>query len=857
MLELYELRTNNMESPVIDANPVFSWKMRSSKDSVLQKSYRIVVKKEDETFWDSGEIESRNQFFIDYNGLEIQSCSEYSWNLTVTDNQNEEAHAKAFFSTAFMKSSEWKANWVEYPLKRESASTYKYGNSYPPILFEKTFNARGRIAKATVHASAHGVYRLAINGDRADDREFAPEFTFYEKTTYYQTYDVKDLIKPGSNSLSMYVGDGWYFSSQAGPTLKEKHPDPSVIFQLELVYEDGSSETVISDADVRCSTDFILWSDLYQGESQDLREKGHGNSIAGVVRDYGHSFLKAQPMNPIRIIKQLQAERVMKTPAGETVVDFGQIISGKARIRIDIPEGAVASFDYFEVLSSEGNYINTMFAPQRDSVISAGKPFTHEAYFTFHGFRYIRVNGIENVRKEDFTALLLSTEKDNHGSFRCSDPMINRLYENIRFSQYNNMMSIPTDCPTREKAGWTGDILIYAKTAMLNEDMTNFLGSWLNSVRDCQSDDGVVKIVAPYMKLYERLFLSVCSGFGDSSETGVAGWSDAVVWVPYDMYRTTGNRKILEDNFQAMDRWCRYVIRTAREKRGSYGIPEEFDMHLWNTGFHFGEWLIPSRPDIPGDPYGRCKESSFYIAPFFGYMTMRKMSEICRILGKADLEGRYEDHSRIMRKSIQDGIFRRGLMPSNLMGAYILAFAFDLVPEDLHDSYKQILIDLIESKGDCLDTGFLATPFILEVLCDLGEKDLAYRILLQTKRPSWLYEVIHGATTIWEAWDADDACSGGRFVSFDHYAFGCIDSWMFRHIAGIGNEEPGFRRFTVNPDKGFGIDSFERTHETGYGEIKVSRKGETLDVDVPCNTEAVVFWNGKVSEVGSGHHTFA
>lgn len=326
---------------------------------------------------------------------------------------------------------------------------------------------------------------------------------------------------------------------------------------------------------------------------------------------------------------------VFTSPAGETIVDFGQVLAGRARIRIDVPKGQTVSLDYFEILDEKGNYIDTMFAPQKDIVISAGEPFVHEALFTFHGFRYIRVTGIEDVRKEDFTAVLLSTAKENAGTFACSDARLNRLYQNVRWSQYSNMMSVPTDCPSREKGGYTGDLLIYAKTALKNEKLTPFLKSWLNSVRLDQAGDGVVMIVSPYMKLYENLMKDASARYGEDTISGVAGWSDAIVWIPYEMYQVTGDRLVLKENYEAMEKWCEYIIHTA-EKHSTLAIPEQYDRYLWNTGFHFGEWLVPGREDHTGEPFGICRETAYYTTPFFGYATIKKMTEICQVLGKKD-----------------------------------------------------------------------------------------------------------------------------------------------------------------------------------------------------------------------------
>ncbi len=858
-MKLYSLRTNHIESPVVDCPPYFSWRIESDENDTLQESYRITVRRGDETVWDSGEVFSRIQSFIDYEGLPLVSCSVYHWRVTVRDNHGNEAEAEETFETAFLSPTEWKAKWMECPFTRISASEYRYGSSYPAVYFERNFEIRKNVSRAVLYITAYGVYRLNVNGVRPDEREFAPEFTSYEKTLYYQTYDVTSLLTEGGNEISVLVGDGWYFSSQAGPVMKERHPEPSVLFQLEIAYEDGMRETVISDESVTCRRSSIVYSDLYQGEKQDFTLPVF-DKVAARARNYGYSSLAVQPTEMITAVEKIPAQEIFLTPAGDTVVDFGQVIAGRASVRIDIPRGEEAVFEYFEILDVNGNYLNTMFAPQKDTFVSGGECTEYEAVFTFHGFRYIRVSGkkiIETMKKEDFTAVLLSTKKENCGSFSSSDSRLNRLYRNIRYSQYNNMMSIPTDCPSREKAGWTGDILVYARTAMLNEDMTPFLSSWLRAVRDDQRDNGVITIVSPFMKLYENLLKVQTEKFGDTGIAGVSGWSDAVVWVPYDMYMITGNRRVLCDNYKAMKKWAEYIIRTASTRRGESGIPLEYDQYLWNTGFHFGEWLVPSRPLKEGEgPYDACVETSYYTAPFFGYMTTRKLSRIASLLGETEDERRYDEIGRKMKWAIQNGIMRRGGMPEKYMGAYILAFAFDLVPDDLKEEYRDRLVSLLEANGLRLDTGFLATPFILDVLYTLGRKDLAYRILFNTSRPSWLYEVENGATAIWESWDADDARSNARFVSFDHYAFGSVDDFICRRICGIDSDTPGFSHILIAPDTDSCLSFSKREFISEAGAVTVEWNKDTLKVSIPPNTTADIFWKGRKHEVGSGNYSF-
>lgn len=860
-MRLYSLKTNERVTPVgIDGTPYFSWKISSDRENVRQTAYRVTLP----GIWDSGKVESREQAFVEYGGPSLSSCTEYRWQVTVWDDVGEEATAEASFETA---SPEWAGQWVESSIPRVR-SEYDYSlqdaealiqmkkeqenPGFPAVMFERRFTLpEKKILRARAYATACGVYQLGVNDVRPDDREFAPEFTSYEKLQYYQTYNITRLLFPGENRFNMYVGDGWYFSNQATPVFGERNPTPSVLYQLEIWFEDGEHRVIAPDGSETCALGPVIYSDIFQGEMHDLRlDLQTGQSV--VLKDYGYTTLAAQPMDPIRPMKLVPAVEVLKTPKGETVVDFGQVLAGRARVYVDIPLDQTAVFEYFEVLDKDGNYINTMFPAQKDTVISNGEPVTHEALFTFHGFRYIRVTGIENVRKEDFTAVLLTTEKEDAGGFECSEPRLTRLYQNIRWSQWNNMMSIPTDCPSREKAGWTGDILIYAKTALTNENVTAFLTSWLRNVRADQRENGTVMITSPFERLYDSLVRNVCLSFGDEQPTNVAGWSDAIVWVPYEMYRVTGNRAVLRENFDAMRRFCDNIIQTANEKRGDTDILEETDRWLFNTGFHFGEWLIPSEP-VGG--FEICKTSAYYVAPMFAYMSMVKMAEICAVIGENAAP--YTEAAEKMKNAIADGLIYADKLPKDKMGAYVLAFAFGLVPNDKRDEYAGRLTALIEANGACLDTGFLATPFLLDVLCDIGRSDLAHALLWQNKMPSWLYEVENGATAIWEAWNADEAKTTGRFVSFDHYAFGIVDDWIMRRLCGIDSDTPGYDHLIIAPKRDENISWLRRRFETVHGEVRVEYEGDKLTVTIPANARATVTWNGQQKEIGSGTFSFA
>lgn len=851
-MRLTHLRTLHMKSPLgIDGTPEFSWRMESDVPGTLQTACQIVVEADGGVLWDTGRMEGRGQSFIPYGGKPLPSSTLCRWTVTAWDNHGSAAQASDRFETALLEQGLWRARWIESGIPRPESLEYRLGNQPPAVRFEKTFTLSGEPRRSRLYATCYGVYRPMLNGRRLDDREFAPEYTVYRELLYYQTYDVTALLRQGKNEFTMYVGDGWYLCPQCRPVMEAFHPMPAVLFQFVVEYADGGREIVCSDGSEMCRTGPEVYSDLFWGSKYDATLPfSTPNPV--VLRDYGYDQLAAQPMPPVRPVAELPAVEVYISPKGETIVDFGQLVCGRARVWVDAPRGREITLSYFEHPDLDGSYLNTMFATQRDVYVSDGVPRLYEAMFTFFGFRYLKVEGLDRVRREDFTAVLLTTEKEDIGSFRCSEPRLNRLYENIRWSQAGNMLSIPTDCPSREKAGFTGDIQIYAETAMGSEDMTPFLTSYLRNLAAEQTKDGVVPIVVPHNHNYLNLTLNASREFGDTTLAGVAGWGDAAVIVPYEMYRMTGNKLILEQQFVSMKAWCDYILRTAAQKRGSQ--PPEIDKWLWNTGFHFGEWLVPSQKDAePG--FEVCKLSSRYTAPMFGYRSVSLFAELCRVLGREEEAALYQDAAGHMKDAIRRGLIADGKTSVELMGAYVLAIAFDLVPEGELERFGNHLAAMVEANGCRLDTGFLATPYLLDALVKIGREDLAQAVFWQGEQPSWLYEVDHGATAMWESWFNLREGQKPGIVSFNHYAFGCVDTWIRWYLCGILPEEPGFRKIRIEPHPGR-LEWLERRFICEYGEIAVRVEGSELTVTVPCNTTATVVWNSATHSIGSGTHTF-
>lgn len=882
-MELYNLTTNHMPDCLgVEGTPYFSWKIRTDLPDTKQRSYHITVKSEEEMVWDSGTIESNKTAFITYGGKPLTSSTLYRWEVKVEDSHGCTSVGSACFETALLDKDDWKAVWVEssLPLKKRKKG---FGNQPAPVFFRRDFVLDQAVKKARLYVTCHGIYEASINGKRVDGRTFAPEYSSYDACLFYQIYDVTEVLQEGKNVLGLYVADGWYFGPNTTMSNKTAKEPYAVLYQLSAELADGREVLFVSDGTEKCAEGPVCFSDLFAGEKYDAGRKIDGwdskelddSTWAGVKKkNYPLDNLHAQIGEPVRTAAEVKALRAYISPKGEHIIDFGQNLAGRVRFHVHAPRGTSIVLDHFETTDPDGNYYDNILGEagigqgceQRVEYISDGTEDVYEAKFTFHGFRYVRVSGLSVVDPDDFTAVALSTDKRNVGSFSCSDSRLNRLYENTRWSQRSNMISIPTDCPQREKAGWTGDIGIYARTALQNEDVTGFLTRWLRSVSADQGKDGHVPMVVPHNQTYKSMGLLLGLAGGFKGSIGVAGWGDACVLVPKAMYDLTGNKEVLRQQYDSMKKWADFILHTAAKYRGNRKIPRKVDRLLWNTGFHYGEWLIPSRTKNgladTSAMQQSMKEGKQYIPEIFSYVTMRNVAEIAGILEKEEDQKFYANKARLIRRAFCKGVITEdGGMPVDVMGAYVIPLHYGLVPRRLRESFIQTVLKKIEENQGCLDTGFLGTPVLLDTLCEYGYVKEAYDLLFQEKCPSWLYEVNHGATTIWESWITTKEDGSPMNVSLNHYAFGCVDDWMFRYINGIVPLSPGYETFKVAPFMDDRISWAERTFESEYGPIssRWEKKDGTFTLTVkvpPCTTCHVVLPTGEEYTKGSGEYTF-
>jgi len=900
-LKLTELKCDYRRNPIgIDSiAPVFSWIIESNKKNVMQASYKIVVKQGDNIVWDSGKIESEQSAFVAYAGTPLISMTEYEWNIIVFDNTGEYAMGMGTFETALMNREDWTAKWVE-PIQKPAfieppRISMELGfcnvdvddiKMEPAQMIRREFFLKKPIEKARVYATAHGIYFLELNGNRVGNIQLAPGHTSYYAYLEYQTYDITKDLHQGKNAIGMVIGDGWYRGKVGISGQSCQYGDKVVgLFQIEVEYKDGTRETIISDEACTSQAGPIDYADLYVGQRYDANKEQIGFSKAGFpekgwkpvdVKNYGYEVLRAEYGDPVRVVDIIKPLRVWTTPKGEIMIDAGQVLAGHVRMRVQGEKGAKVVLEHTEVLDTEGNYLCNIigsFVNQTDTYILKGEGIeVFEPEFTFHGFRYIRVTGYPGMPTvDDFDILVIASDMEKTGEFVCSDERLNQLQHNIFWSLKSNMISIPTDCPQREKAGWTGDAQIIAPTACYNMDALAFFKRWLRIVAKDQTEDGQIPNIVPYLKAYRP------DGIVPNNTDCSAGWGDVAVIMPWSMYEVYGDETILSDNYEMMKKWIDYIRYTAehempKEYKGEM-TPErrEWNKYLWNTNFHFGDWLTPSVSfDFEtGDVdmiQSAFKTMDIIPSVFYAYST-DIMKKTAKVLKNEMDEMYYSDlHEKVTDAFIKEYVDENGYIATKLQGIYVLALQMRLVPEELRSNMFNKLLEMIAANGGKLDTGFLSVSFLLDVLKDEGNAKAAYDMLFVDECPSWLYEVKMGATTIWEAWQAILPDGTPTSVSYNHYAFGCVGDWMYRNIAGIDKAESGYKKAKIKPLMDRRITSATGSFKTPYGILRNEWKQEdgmmTVKTNVPCNTTADIYLpqdNGtyKVEYVGSGSYEFS
>ena len=715
---------------------------------------------------------------------------------------------------------QWHANWIR-PAK-------SYGSVCPA--FRKTFFCPENVVSAALRITAMGVYEASLNGSRVGDFILAPGWTVYQKRLQVQQYELR--IRPGQeNELTVLVGKGWYRGRLAGwlPGQNSSAALPAALTaELTLRYPDGHTDTICTDASWQTAESAVRFSELYDGETYDAAFEPSVWTPA-VICDGPTDTLIEQQGEPVREQERIAPARIFKTPAGEIVVDFGQNLTGYVEIALDGAKGEAVELSHAEVLGKNGNFYTENYRSAKAKYLYFCKDGAqrYKPKLTFYGFRYIRVDrfpcGAEHAAQENFTAIAVHSDMKRTGYLSCSDPLLNKLFENVIWGQKSNFLDVPTDCPQRdERLGWTGDAQVFIRTACLNFDAERFFTKWLADLAADQREDGAVGHVIPNVL----------------HQSGSAAWDDAATICPWAVYLAYGDPNILRAQFASMKKWVDYITAhtTTRD--------------LWTGGEHYGDWL---GLDAPSSSYKGSSREDLIASAFYAHSTALVI-KAGRVLGQ-DISAYEALYERIVRA------FRQAYPVYQTQTECTLAIYFALA-EDTQKAADQ-LAQMIRSCGTKLQTGFVGTPYLLHALSAHGYTELAYDLLLRREYPAWLYPVTKGATTIWEHWDGQ--MENGDFWSsdmnsFNHYAYGAVADWVYTVAAGIQTveEKPGYAAVRIAPQPDKRLDWLEASVETRHGLVRSrwekQRDMWRYEIETPVEAEVVI--DGRKTFCRPGRYIF-
>ncbi len=694
--------------------------------------------------------------------------------------------------------------------------------------FGKTFTLDQPVVKAELAITALGVYEAQLNGCRVGEFVLAPGWTVYRKRLQVQSYDVTALLKQ-HNELSVLVGKGWYRGRIPGweveNDLQDQRTSPAgLIAELTVTFADGAQQVIATDETWTAVESGVRFSDIYDGEIVDGAFAPGKPEPVNCFDGPSHTLI-AQEGEEIREQEHILPCALFRTPKGETVVDFGQNLTGYVAATVCAALGDVVDLSFAEVLDKDGNFYtdNYRSAKAQYRYLCREGEQTYKPHLTFWGFRYIRINefpgGVENAKMENFTAIALHSRMERTGFLSCSNPLLNQLFDNVIWGQKGNFVDVPTDCPQRdERLGWTGDAQAFMQTACLNFNVKTFFTKWLNDMIADQHEDGYVGFVIPDVI---------------RAKNPSAAWADAACICPWTLYQTYGDKALLESHFSLMCRWVDYIASATK------------DEYLWTGGEHFGDWL---GLDAPSGSYKGSTREAFIASAFYAHSAS--------LVVKAGRElGRDVSAYEALYQNIVS-TFRKTFTEYTTQTECVLAAHFGLA-EDVQAAADQ-LARMVEEAGVQLKTGFVGTPYLLHVLSSHGYEQLAYSLLLRTEYPSWLYPVLKGATTIWEHWDGvmeDGGFWSADMNSFNHYAYGAVADWVYGVAAGIRAAGPGFAKAVIAPVPDARLDWLRAEVNTAHGRIvsywKKTAGGFRYDIETPVETEVVIGGVSRVVAPGS------
>jgi alpha-L-rhamnosidase len=836
--------------------PRLSWQASAAQRGARQTAYQILVapsmgileaasagQAKDGLLWETGKVASGTSVHVPYAGAALQPGQRCYWRVRVWDENDaiSEWSEIAFWEMGLLDSINWQADWITPDWDNDGSWPQ------PAPLLRRGFSAGSGMVAARLYATSLGLYELWLNGQRVGDAVLAPGWTSYDHRLQYQTYDVTALVREGDNALGAMLGDGWYRGHLGGRGGRCLYGDRlALLLQLHLTYAGGRVEIIGSDAQWRAACGPIQMSDIYMGETYDARQEKPGWDEAGYddgewhpvrLLDHARDILVAQVGPPVRRHEQIRPVRLLHSPRGETILDFGQNMVGWVRLCARGPEGTTITLRHAEVLDQEGNLYteNLRQAAQTTrytlkGLTAAGELF--EPHFTFQGFRYVAVEGFPGeATLDDFTGIVLYSDTPPAGTFECSNPLINQLQRNIVWGQKGNFVDVPTDCPQRdERLGWTGDAQVFTRTACFNMNVAPFFTKWLRDLSADQLPNGSVPFVVP-----DVISKTESGGLHRFPGSGAAAWSDAAVICPWTIYLCYGDTRLLEEQYESMAGWVEYVRSRAGKD------------YVWRGDFQFGDWL-----DYRGRDARRpapVTNNELIATAFFAY-SAGLLASAAQVLGKTGDAQRYTALAQKVKAAFNhEFVTAAGRVGPNTQTAYVLALQFDLLPEEARPLAADRLAEEVRQAHYHLSTGFVGTPYLCHVLSRYGHTDVAYELLNQEGYPSWLYSLKKGATTIWERWDGikpDGSFQDPAMNSFNHYAYGAIGEWLVRVVAGLELDpaEPGYKHVLFQPQPGGGLTYARATLDSPYGLVasawELTERDFHLSIAVPPNAHATV-----------------
>ena len=856
---------------------------RQTAYQVLVASDEALLRRREGDLWDSGKVASDQTAGVVYGGKALASQQRCFWKIKVWDKDGRPSvwSEPATWGMGLLQARDWKAQYISF---RDTTPLHRFAQPLflpPARQYRKEFAAAKEVRRATIYSTALGIYELHLNGERVGDALFAPGWSDYHQRAYYNTYDVTALVKPGANALGAWLADGWYSGyigfgllTSIGTEAIGRYTygkTPALMAQLEIEYADGSRQKIVTDTSWKVTgAGPIQEADFLMGERYDARRETPGWSKPGfddskwepAIRAEDNGRVKAKfseyqnpapvgqvkiqsrevdlgfkappkleafPGVPVRTIEEIKPVGISSPTNGVYIFNLGQNFAGVARLKVKGPAGTEIRLRYGEMLHPDGRLMteNLRKARATDYYVLRGDPKgeTFVPRFTFHGFQYVELTGYPGKPEmETITGLVLQSDTPMTSGFECSDPMVNRLFKNIVWTQRANFIDLPTDCPQRdERFGWTGDAQIYVGAATYNADVAAFYSKWLRELMESQRPSGTFPGYAPFP-------------FQHGWDFGTA-WCDAGVICPWTIWKAYGDTRIIERCWEPMTRFIKW---RQSESKDFLGVAH---------GNEWGDWLSVNE-----------KTPIDYIdTAYFAYST-KLMAEMAQAVGKTREAAEYRElFEKIKAAFNQKYVKPDGVLTVDTQTAYALALYMDLLPDNLRSAVGALLAKKIQANDTRMSTGFLGTRPLLPVLSATGQHDLAVRLLQSRKYPSWGYEIEQGATTIWERWNSytKDKGFGGpqnaEMNSFAHYSFGAVCEWMFSQLAGIQTDGPGYKRIIIrptppspdsNPDQK-PIDWVRAHYDSIHGRIASAWKVEggsfELEVIIPANTTATVY----------------